>query len=343
VGLSGQLAAQAGSRPYLNNDVGGDPDSTQADPAQSVRAVAGVPLVAQQQLIGVLCAGRQTEISAHELSLLGTIGDVVANALQRAQIVETLEQRVAERTGELAEANAQLTELDRLKSKFVSDVSHELRTPVSNLKLYADLLERGKPDKRAQYLDILKQQADRLAQLVEDILSLSRLELGEGKPQFAEVDLNALIDAIMAAHQPSADAIGLQLSFEPDKDLPPVRGERNQLAQVITNLVANAIHYTLAGEVRVSSHFAGRQACIQVSDTGIGIDPEDLPHIFERFYRGQHTSQSDIPGSGLGLAIVKEIVVLHGGNIEVESRAGEGSTFSVYLPIAGATTPDLAQ
>jgi signal transduction histidine kinase len=160
----------------------------------------------------------------------------------------------------------------------------------------------------------------------------------EGKMQFAEVDLNSLIDAIMAAHQPSADAIGLQLIFKPDLDLPPVRGERNQLAQAITNLVANAIHYTPEGEVRISSHFDGPRACIQVSDTGIGIDPEDLPHIFERFYRDKHTSQSDIPGSGLGLAIVKEIVALHGGKIDVDSRAGEGSTFSVYLPIAGATT-----
>ncbi len=246
-----------------------------------------------------------------------------------------LEQRVAERTHALAEANERLKELDWLKSKFVSDVSHELRTPVTNLKLYVELLERGDPEKRDQYMNILKDQAGRLAQLVEDILDLSRLELGADRVKFAPVDLNALVARVVVAHRPGAEAAGLALTFEPGADLPPVRGERNQLAQVVTNLVANALNYTPAGHVRVSTCLAAQrdQVCLQVEDTGVGIDAEDMPHFFDRFYRGKRMVKSDIPGSGLGLAIVKEIVDLHGGSIEVDSQVRQGSTFRVWLPV----------
>ena len=116
-----------------------------------------------------------------------------------------------------------------------------------------------------------------------------------------------------------------------------MRAERNQLIQVVNNLVVNAINYTLAGEVRVSTYLDVErgQACLQVQDTGIGIEPEDLPHVFERFYRGLRACQSGIPGTGLGLAIAKGIVDLHGGEIEVESQVDEGSTFRVWLPVDG--------
>jgi len=246
-----------------------------------------------------------------------------------------LEQRVADRTRELAQANEQLHELDRLKSKFVSDVSHELRTPVTNLKLYLDLLERGNPDKHAHYRHTLKEQADRLSQLINNILDLSRLELGAAKVQFIPVDLNGLVEQIVVAHRPLAESAGLHLIFRPDPALECVRGERNQLAQVVTNLIANSINYTQTGQVQVSTSRTADRACMQVEDTGIGIDPEDVPHLFDRFYRGKQVAGFDIPGTGLGLAIVKEIVELHGGKIEVESRVSIGSTFRVWLLHAG--------
>ena len=138
---------------------------------------------------------------------------------------------------------------------------------------------------------------------------------------------------MIVAHQPGAGAAGLRLRFEPAA-LPRVSGEVNQLGQMATNLVANAIAYTPSGSVRVSTRTDAErgQVCLQVQDTGMGIDPEDVPHLFERFYRGRRATQSDIPGTGLGLAIVKEIVDLHGGRIEVESAPDEGSTFRVWLP-----------
>ena len=305
-------------------------------------ALVSAPMIWHGQVTGVIHVLHDTDnlrFNESDLELLVLLANHAAIAVENTRLYEDirrhaqdLEHRVAERTRELAEANQSLTELDRLKSKFVSDVSHELRTPVTNLKLYVELLERGKPEKRGYYMTTLKQQANRLVQLVEDILNLSRLELGAGKVQFAPVDLNALVEQVVNAHRPSADSAGLSLTFVPGPDLRPVRGERNQLAQVVTNLVANAINYTPVGDVRVSTYPWDEQVCLEVHDTGRGIDPEDVPHLFERFYRGKHADRASVPGSGLGLAIVKEIVDLHTGRIEVESRVGEGSTFRVRLP-----------
>jgi signal transduction histidine kinase len=119
-------------------------------------------------------------------------------------------------------------------------------------------------------------------------------------------------------------------------DLPPVWGEVNQLAQVITNLLTNALNYTPTGQVVITTWQANGAVCLSVQDTGIGIDDEDLPHLFERFYRGRRTAGSDLPGTGLGLAIVKEIVALHSGRIQVSSQVGNGSTFLLSLPaVAG--------
>ena len=248
---------------------------------------------------------------------------------------EALEQRVLDRTLELAAANAQLTELDQLKSKFVSDVSHELRTPIANLKLYIDLLRRGHREKQAHYLDVLHQQVRRVAALVDDILDLSRLERRkEQGVNYQAVALDDVVKQVVLAHQPRAEAEGLRLTVELAPALPPVLGDANQLAQVVTNLVANALSYTTAGYVRVRADLRDKQVCLCVEDSGSGIPAEDLPHIFERFYRGHLVLKNDVPGTGLGLAIVKEIVELHQGQLEVDSRPGQGTTFRAWLPVA---------
>jgi two-component system phosphate regulon sensor histidine kinase PhoR len=128
------------------------------------------------------------------------------------------------------------------------------------------------------------------------------------------------------------------LTFEPLPELPQVRGEVNQLAQVVTNLVINALNYTPEGAVRVSTFQTAAEACLQIEDTGIGIDPDDLPNIFDRFYRGRRSQRSETPGTGLGLAIVKEIIDLHDGRIEVLSRVKQGTTFKVWLPLFEETS-----
>lgn len=228
----------------------------------------------------------------------------------------------------------QQKELDRLKDLFVSDVSHELRTPTTNISLYLELLENAQPQKRPEYLTVLKEQTRVLIKLVEDILDLSRLTIGKArKIEFSNVDLNVLADEVVMAHRPLAEASGLVLNYTPDQELPPVWGEPNQLGRVINNLVSNAIHYTLQGGVFVRTYIENGDACLEVRDTGIGIDPEDQVHLFERFYRGRRVRQSKVHGTGLGLAIVKEIVDLHGSQIEVESTVGKGSKFLIRFPL----------
>jgi signal transduction histidine kinase len=307
-------------------------------------AIVGLPLRVGERVIGVMNVAflEPHTFDENELRLLELLATQAAIAIQNAHLHEQvqrhaaeLKQRVAERTRELTAANEKLQELDRLKSKFITDISHELRTPATNVRLYLQLLERGKPEKHAQYLAVIKDQTDQLVRLIEDILNLSRLELDREEIEFAPVDLDSVVEQVTTACQARAETAGLELIFEPGADLPPVRAGAKQLAQVITNLVNNAISYTPDGQVRVSTRLAAErgQACLEVQDSGGGIEPEDLPHLFERFYRGRDVGSSNIRGTGLGLAIAKEIIELHGGEIEVESQVGEGSTFRVWLPL----------
>ncbi len=223
-------------------------------------------------------------------------------------------------------------ELDRMKDMFIADVSHELRTPTTNISLYLDLLHSAAPEKWPQYMKVIKDQSHQLAKLVDDILDLSRLARARAqKMEFSLLDINTLIEQVIVAHQPLADASGVKIKFTPSLHLSPLQGEPNQLARMVTNLISNAIRYTLQGEVNVRTLNGDSRVCIEVRDTGVGIDKEDLPHIFDRFYRGSNVRQSNIHGTGLGLAIVKEISDLHGGTIEVKSTLNKGSTFRVHL------------
>jgi signal transduction histidine kinase len=207
---------------------------------------------------------------------------------------------------------------------------------LNSLKLRLHQLENGHPEKHAEYLNDLKAQLDRLARLSEDLLDISRLEVNQGSDAFAPVDLNTVVEQVVITYRPLAEAAGLSLAFERAPDLPQVLGQRSHLAQVGSNLVANAINYTPAGHVHVITTLAAdlKRVCLIVQDTGIGIAGEDMPHLFERFYRGQKPDGIQRPGTGLGLSIVKEIVDQHGGSIEVESQPGVGTIFKVCLPLA---------
>jgi signal transduction histidine kinase len=195
-------------------------------------------------------------------------------------------------------------------------------------------MERGRAERREHYLDVLKQETKRLEQLIESTLNLSRLDMADTQINFEEIDLNTLIGQVVVAYRPRADLDNLAFNFTPGENMPPVHGSRNQLAQVINNLLSNAFNYTTEGFVHVRTHLdnGNNQVVLEVIDSGIGIDLEDLPHLFDRFYRGQHTGQSDIPGTGLGLAIAKEIVDLHHGSIEVDCTQEGETVFRVRLP-----------
>lgn len=343
-GLTGHVA-QTGEI-YVLHDAAADPivkmTAEESIGLQVVRSSVNLPLKTQHQVVGVMHVGfgEQAGILDEVIPLLTAVSEIAGTAIERALMLQTLEARVAERTSELADANERLKELDRLKSKFVADVSHELRTPIANLMLYLDLIEQGDPQRLERYLSVLHQQAQRLTHLIEDTLNLSVIELGKDKISFHAFDLNQVVEAVSTAHLPSVEAANLALSIDLEPDLPHLYGERNQLAQVIANLLANAINYTPEGEIRISTswHRDDNELWLIVSDSGMGIAPEDMTHLYDRFYRGKSVSQSTIPGTGLGLAIVKEIVDLHAGKIIVESTEDVGTTFTVKFPVYSGLT-----
>jgi len=231
-----------------------------------------------------------------------------------------------------------LKALDRMKSHFISNISHEFRTPIATIKLYTTLIRRH-PEKWAKYLDAMEQETERLMGLVEDILQISHIDAGRLALKPRPTALNELTEEAFAGHQVLAHDKDLTLEYHPAEPGPVALIDPQQMMQVLNNLVRNAIQYTPeGGRVTISTgkeEAEGRVwAVLAVADTGIGISGKDLPHIFERFFRGEKPQLMQIPGTGLGLAIVKEIVELHGGRVMVESQVDVGSTFTAWLPVS---------
>ncbi len=237
-----------------------------------------------------------------------------------------------------------LKELDRLKSQFVSDVSHELRTPLTNIRLYLDLLERKSEDqiKVTQYLETLSRESERLANLIDDLLSLSRLDADAVPFVPVPVDVNELLGSLVTDRRTLAAERGIKLSIETEDTLPEVVGDAQLLSQVFTNLLTNAMNYTPNGgniTLRTQSQHNkdGDWVVAEVNDTGLGIPPDELSMIFRRFFRGAASQKTNAPGTGLGLSICQEIVERHDGRITVESPGvpGQGTRFAVWLPANG--------
>jgi len=245
---------------------------------------------------------------------------------------------------------SQLKELDRLKDEFVSKVSHELRTPLANIRLYLDLLQRGRPERREDYAEVMYRETERLERLIKDLLDLSRVQ-SEQRAEKARrrepVNIEETIEVVIKDNRAWADSKHQTLEHQAERvPLPWIMGDPDQVVRALTNLIANALNYTPEhGEVFVRTrveepeHGPAEWVIIEVSDTGIGIPAEELPKIYERFYRGTNVNPAT-PGTGLGLAIIKEIVELHGGTIEVESEEGAGSTFRMRLPAITSRVSD---
>ena len=214
--------------------------------------------------------------------------------------------------------------------QFTSDASHELRTPLTAMKTILNFIREGErpPQDYRQALDDLAEETDRLQGLVENLLQLARGERGL-KLQKEEIDLSLLLMDVADSLRPLAEEKDLTLTCE----LPPsliISGDTDQVIRLIVNLLDNAIKYSEQGPIRLSAKQKEGNAIIEVSDTGIGIPAEHLPHIFKRLYTVDPARSSG--GAGLGLSIAQQIVQAHGGRIEVQSEVGKGSTFTVYLP-----------
>ena len=233
-----------------------------------------------------------------------------------------------------------LTEERRLESMrrdFVANVSHELKTPLSSIKAYAETLSQGAiedAENRGHFVRQIEEQADRLNQLISDLLSLARIEQGQDQAETTQIPLTQAVERCVQEQQRAASEKNIRVVIQPSADGIVVRADEDGLRQILINLIDNAIKYTPPdGEVSVGWTGDHDRVALFVADTGIGI-PEDMkPRVFERFFRVDKARSREVGGTGLGLAIVKHLAQSYGGSVEVESEVGKGSKFTVFFPI----------
>lgn len=229
-----------------------------------------------------------------------------------------------------------LRRLEKIRQDFIGNISHELRTPIASLKALVETLQNGAiadKDVAEDFLHRMQVETDKLAQMVSELSELSRIESGDFSIKLEPVDVAVVAVRVVERLRAQAERALLSLSLDIDTGLPHVMGDENRIEQVLVNLVHNAIKFTPRnGKVTISLGAANNSVLISVSDTGIGIPADDLPRIFERFYKVDRARSGG--GTGLGLAIAKHIVQAHGSDIRVSSEEGKGSTFTFSLPIA---------
>ncbi|HSS96775.1 MAG TPA: ATP-binding protein, partial [Terriglobales bacterium] len=234
-----------------------------------------------------------------------------------------------------AELLAQAHTMEALR-RFLSNVSHDLRTPLSviNTSLYLIRRKLNEPDTAFRHLDILEEQVSHLARIVEDVVEISRLEDQIIEFEFIPVHIANLVRDVLVSYETVTQEKGITLSHEAEPDLPVIQADQMWIGRMMHNLIDNAIQYTPnGGTISLKTTQRDNGIVLDVQDTGIGISPEDVPYIFDRFYRADSARPAAKGGTGLGLAIVRKVVDMHGGRIEVKSVPEKGSTFSVWLPV----------
>ena len=331
----------------------------------------GIPIMVDEKQVGtVLVAATLGKLSALQdmfikqvnlVMLLAAVGCVVAvliyGTLQARKIVAPVRalseasRKVAEgdysqqipvtsrdELGEMAAAfNTMASDLERqreLRYRATADMAHELRTPLSVLQVELESLEDGINEPTAEVIGNLKQEVFHLTRLVENLRMLAAADAGELMMDLQPLEIKGLVEVVVNRLREAAREKGIALLINPDGEDLLVAGDDQRLAQVLLNLLSNALHFTPSGgEVSISVEQVENRVHVSVSDNGIGIAAEDLPHVFERLYRSDRARQRENGSSGLGLAIARSLVEAHGGHIWVESKEGEGSMFTFSLPL----------
>ena len=270
-------------------------------------------------------------ITGPMLTLNKAVKSVAAGNLDTCVIIQRKDE-----LGQLAaafnEMTKQLKATTILRQRFFAGIAHELRTPLTILKANLEGIADGviTPDK--EQMASLTEEVDRLTKLVEELRDLSFLEAGQLKPEFRELDIGSILYQIVQKSQPLASDKSLALTCTIKTQLKPIHADITMIQQIIYNLIINAIRYTNTGSIQVIATQNSTSTIIEVIDTGIGINPEDLPYIFDYFYRVDLSRTKQSGGTGLGLALVQQMALTHKGNISVQSELDKGSTFRLTLP-----------
>jgi signal transduction histidine kinase/CHASE3 domain sensor protein len=308
--------------------------------SQGATALLLTPFGAGRELLGCLIllrTGRGHAWTEPEIEAVESLAADIGRGLEHARLYESEERLVGE-----------LKSLDQAKASFIASASHDLRTPLTSIIGYVELLsdtEAGPVQPaQARMLDGVDRNARRLKTMIEDMLTISKIELGEFRSELHPVDLTSLAPAAADVIRPSAAAAGLALEVSSPEDAIMVEGDQGQLDRVLINLLSNAVKYTpRGGHVTMALSTSAGSAVLTVTDTGIGIPAEDQDSLFTRFFRASNAVEAAIPGSGLGLSIVRTIVANHHGDLSVDSARDRGTTVTVRIPLQpepGDAPPD---
>ncbi|HSX41298.1 MAG TPA: GAF domain-containing sensor histidine kinase [Candidatus Saccharimonadales bacterium] len=317
---------------------------------QEIAAVLGVknyflcPLESRDELLGLMIIGttdKATNISEFDHTLVerltGAIGIAIDNAL--------LDQDLQEATKRLRTANRHLKELDRAKDEFISMASHQLRTPLTSIKGYISMLLEGDAgkleDEQREFLNFAYGGAQRMVNLISDLLNVSRMSAGRFFIEKQAIDLTKLVtEEVQALQSHAADKQLKLVLVRPPSPLPMIDLDENKTRQVIMNFIDNAIYYTKKGSITVSVKKSGNCAILMVEDTGMGVPPDAQKKLFTKFFRADNAQSARPDGTGLGLYLAKRVIQDQGGTIIFESVEGEGSTFGFCLPIKPGANHD---
>jgi PAS domain S-box-containing protein len=297
--------------------------------------------------------GRDVAEVVKEKAVLDAVQEMTHGSTQGPKVVELTRQGESEavlrfivrrmRKGDIATAMLVIEDItqqrvaDEARNNFIAQVAHELRAPLTNIRLYVEsAIDAGdsEPAVRGNALNVINQESRRLERIIGEMLSISEIEAGSLRIHKDDVHLEALLEETRQDFEPQARDKQVALEFLLPPKLPVIQGDRDKLALTVHNLVGNAIKYTPAGgKVTVRVEASRGHLNIEVADTGIGIKPEELERVFERFYRSKDERVSKITGTGLGLTLAREVARLHGGDVTAESQINQGSTFTLTLPL----------
>ena len=314
--------------PLIVNDYQNWEGRTEVGEAKGLRASLAVPLLRSGRALGVLTIRSYDPTATYtedDARMLGLFADQVAAALKTVEAFARQRQAVE-----------QLERLNRAKSEFVSIVSHEFRTPLTGIQGFSEMMrdEELTLEEMREYAGDINKDAQRLNRMIDEMLDLDRMESGRMTIHPERMDLNSVVDEAVDRVRPNAPNHTLWVDLQPE--LPPIHADRDRLTQVASNLLNNAVKYSpTGGRITVTTRADHDQVRLDVRDEGLGIPPDALETIFERYSRVDSQATKDIPGTGLGLPIVRQIVQLHGGKVWAESELGRGSVFHVVLPLAG--------